>query len=191
MAGDGSGWSPNPNPSLILISGSLCLTLSEVSQGMVFDLGAHMFLPVSEEPPTDIGLPCEKVSRAKELKERKRILRENRQNPEMERAARLRTSQCPGTSLPAPAALGVQLLPLHPPLSPCSAHSPGRRQGRVGEDQRPVPQAARGPALRRVPGPAQGGHLHPLGGPEGALQPGGRAPRASLLWERGDSLRGA
>lgn len=74
-----------------------------------------LFSPLPEEPQTDIGLPREKLSRAEELKERKRILRENRRNAEMERAARLRTGQCPSTSLPAPAALGVQLLPLHPP----------------------------------------------------------------------------
>nr|XP_041575817.1 39S ribosomal protein L38, mitochondrial isoform X2 [Taeniopygia guttata] len=47
------------------------------------------------EPETDIGLPREKPPRAKELKERKRILRENRQNAEMERAARLRTVLIP------------------------------------------------------------------------------------------------
>ncbi|XP_056361822.1 39S ribosomal protein L38, mitochondrial isoform X2 [Oenanthe melanoleuca] len=47
------------------------------------------------EPQTDIGLPHERLSRAKELKERKRILRENRQNAEMERAARLRTVLIP------------------------------------------------------------------------------------------------
>lgn len=63
-------------------------------------------------------MPREKLSRAKEIQERKRILRENRQNAEMERAARLRTGQCPSTSLPAPAALGVHLLPLHPPSLP-------------------------------------------------------------------------
>ncbi|KAI1232342.1 hypothetical protein IHE44_0006798 [Lamprotornis superbus] len=75
----------------------------------------HKHTNPSAEPQTDIGLPGERLSRAKEIKERKRILRENRQNAEMERAARLRTGQCPSTSLPAPAALGVQLLPLHPP----------------------------------------------------------------------------
>ncbi|NXO35581.1 RM38 protein, partial [Locustella ochotensis] len=47
------------------------------------------------EPPTDIGLPREKLSRAKEIRERKRILRENRQNAEMERASRLRTALIP------------------------------------------------------------------------------------------------
>lgn len=74
-----------------------------------------LFSPLPEEPQTDIGLPREKLSGAKEIKERKRILRENRRNAEMERAARLRTGQCPSTSLPAPAAPGLQLLPLHPP----------------------------------------------------------------------------
>lgn len=62
-------------------------------------LGTHisppLFSPLPEEPQTDIGLPRERLSRAKEIKERKKILRENHQNAEMERAARLRTGQCP------------------------------------------------------------------------------------------------
>ncbi|NXU93205.1 RM38 protein, partial [Xiphorhynchus elegans] len=47
------------------------------------------------EPQTDISLPHKKVSRAKEIRERKAILRENRRNTEMERAARLRTVLIP------------------------------------------------------------------------------------------------
>ncbi|KFP27595.1 hypothetical protein N325_08045, partial [Colius striatus] len=47
------------------------------------------------EPKTDISLPQEKLSRAKEIAERKKILRENHQNAEMERAARLRTALIP------------------------------------------------------------------------------------------------
>ncbi|XP_065708676.1 large ribosomal subunit protein mL38-like [Patagioenas fasciata] len=47
------------------------------------------------EPKTDISLPHEKLLRAKEIKARKKILRENRQNAEMERAARLRTALIP------------------------------------------------------------------------------------------------
>lgn len=70
-----------------------------------------IFSPLSEEPKTDISLPRDTLPRAKEIKERKKILRENRQNAEMERAARLRTGLCPTTSLPAPAALGPQLPP--------------------------------------------------------------------------------
>ncbi|KAJ7427458.1 Peroxisomal acyl-coenzyme A oxidase 1 [Willisornis vidua] len=44
---------------------------------------------------TDISLPRKKLSRAKEIRERKTILRENRRNAEMERAARLRTVLIP------------------------------------------------------------------------------------------------
>ncbi|NXT00545.1 RM38 protein, partial [Jacana jacana] len=47
------------------------------------------------EPKTDIGLPRDKLLRAKQIKERKKILRENHQNAEMERAARLRTVLIP------------------------------------------------------------------------------------------------
>ncbi|KAK2515576.1 hypothetical protein Q9233_014089 [Columba guinea] len=47
------------------------------------------------EPKTDISLPREKLLRAKEFKARKKILREIRQNAEMERAARLRTALIP------------------------------------------------------------------------------------------------
>ncbi|NWH77387.1 RM38 protein, partial [Piaya cayana] len=47
------------------------------------------------EPKTDISLPREKLLREKEVKERKKILQENRQNAEMERAARLRTELIP------------------------------------------------------------------------------------------------
>ncbi|NXJ38695.1 RM38 protein, partial [Ciconia maguari] len=47
------------------------------------------------EPKTDISLPRDKLLGAKEIKERKKILRENRQNAEMERAARLRTVLIP------------------------------------------------------------------------------------------------
>ncbi|XP_065503931.1 large ribosomal subunit protein mL38 isoform X1 [Caloenas nicobarica] len=47
------------------------------------------------EPKTDISLPREKLLWAKEIKARKKILRENRQNAEMERAARLRTALIP------------------------------------------------------------------------------------------------
>ncbi|XP_064007068.1 large ribosomal subunit protein mL38 [Pogoniulus pusillus] len=47
------------------------------------------------EPQTDISLPRAKQPRSKEVKERKRILKENRQNAEMERAARLRTALVP------------------------------------------------------------------------------------------------
>uniref|UniRef100_A0A8V1AKM3 Large ribosomal subunit protein mL38 n=1 Tax=Gallus gallus TaxID=9031 RepID=A0A8V1AKM3_CHICK len=47
------------------------------------------------EPKTDISLPRDKVLRVRELKERKRILKQNHQNTEMERAARLRTALIP------------------------------------------------------------------------------------------------
>ncbi|NXL59969.1 RM38 protein, partial [Chordeiles acutipennis] len=47
------------------------------------------------EPKTDIGLPRAELLQAKEIKERKKILRENHQNAEMERAARLRTVLIP------------------------------------------------------------------------------------------------
>ncbi|NXE12838.1 RM38 protein, partial [Lophotis ruficrista] len=47
------------------------------------------------EPKTDISLPHDKLPRAKEIKERKKVLRENHQNAEMERAARLRTVLIP------------------------------------------------------------------------------------------------
>lgn len=70
-----------------------------------------IFLPLSEEPKTDISLPRDKLPRAKEVKERKKVLRENRQNAEMERAARHRTGLYPATSLPALSALGPQLPP--------------------------------------------------------------------------------
>ncbi|KFP95815.1 hypothetical protein N329_02093, partial [Haliaeetus albicilla] len=39
-----------------------------------------IFLPLSEEPKTDISLPRDKLLRAKEIKERKKILKENHQN---------------------------------------------------------------------------------------------------------------
>ncbi|NXX43088.1 RM38 protein, partial [Tricholaema leucomelas] len=61
------------------------------------------------EPKTNISLPRVKQSRAKEIKERKKILKENRRNAEMERAARLRTGVCPTTSLPAHPAPGCPL----------------------------------------------------------------------------------
>ncbi|NWR78689.1 RM38 protein, partial [Centropus unirufus] len=51
--------------------------------------------PPAEEPKTDISLPRGKRLQAKEVKERKRILRENKQNAEMERAARLRSVLIP------------------------------------------------------------------------------------------------
>uniref|UniRef100_A0A8C9EP15 Mitochondrial ribosomal protein L38 n=1 Tax=Pavo cristatus TaxID=9049 RepID=A0A8C9EP15_PAVCR len=47
------------------------------------------------EPKTDISLPRDKVLRVREPKERKRILKQNHQNAEMERAARLRTALIP------------------------------------------------------------------------------------------------
>uniref|UniRef100_A0A8D0FJT7 Large ribosomal subunit protein mL38 n=1 Tax=Strix occidentalis caurina TaxID=311401 RepID=A0A8D0FJT7_STROC len=47
------------------------------------------------EPKTDISLPRAKLLQAQERKERKKILRENRQSAEMERAARLRTVLIP------------------------------------------------------------------------------------------------
>ncbi|NXN12574.1 RM38 protein, partial [Indicator maculatus] len=47
------------------------------------------------EPKTNISLPRAKQSRAKEIKDRKKILKENHQNAEMERAARLRTALIP------------------------------------------------------------------------------------------------
>ncbi|XP_074702983.1 large ribosomal subunit protein mL38 isoform X2 [Strix aluco] len=47
------------------------------------------------EPKTDISLPRDKLLQAQERKERKKILRENRQSAEMERAARLRTVLIP------------------------------------------------------------------------------------------------
>lgn len=65
-----------------------------------------IFLPLSEEPKTDISLPRDKLLRAKEIKERKKILKENHQNAEMERAARLRTGLCPATSSPCPGSSG-------------------------------------------------------------------------------------
>ncbi|KAM6403355.1 large ribosomal subunit protein mL38-like [Rhynochetos jubatus] len=47
------------------------------------------------EPKADISLPRDKLLWAKEIEERKKILRENRQNAEMERAARLWTVLIP------------------------------------------------------------------------------------------------
>ncbi|KAM6297545.1 large ribosomal subunit protein mL38 [Aegotheles albertisi] len=47
------------------------------------------------EPKTDISLPRDRLLQAKEIKERKKILRENHQNAEMERAARLQTVLIP------------------------------------------------------------------------------------------------
>ncbi|NXP05152.1 RM38 protein, partial [Thinocorus orbignyianus] len=47
------------------------------------------------EPKTDISLPHGRLPRAKKIKERKMILRENHQNAEMERAARLQTELIP------------------------------------------------------------------------------------------------
>ncbi|NXH15935.1 RM38 protein, partial [Bucco capensis] len=47
------------------------------------------------EPKTDISLPRGKLPRAEKIKERKKMLRENRGNAEMERAARLRTVLIP------------------------------------------------------------------------------------------------
>ncbi|NWU96569.1 RM38 protein, partial [Upupa epops] len=47
------------------------------------------------EPKTDISLQRDRQPQAKEIKERKKILRENHQNPEMERAARLCTVLIP------------------------------------------------------------------------------------------------
>ncbi|XP_017556607.1 39S ribosomal protein L38, mitochondrial [Pygocentrus nattereri] len=45
--------------------------------------------------PVNIGLPHCRPSRTKEVRERKRVMRENRQNPDLERAARLRTFRIP------------------------------------------------------------------------------------------------
>lgn len=84
----------------------------------VFALSTYMvFSLLSEEPKTDISLPRDKLLRAKEIKERKKILRENHQNADMERAARLRTGLYLTTSLPAPATLGPQLPPASVSLS--------------------------------------------------------------------------
>ncbi|NXR11134.1 RM38 protein, partial [Semnornis frantzii] len=47
------------------------------------------------EPQTNISLPYARQSRAKEIKERKKILKENHQNAAMERAAWLRTALIP------------------------------------------------------------------------------------------------
>ncbi|NWX24884.1 RM38 protein, partial [Aegotheles bennettii] len=47
------------------------------------------------EPKTDISLPRDRLLQAEEIKERKKILRENHQNAEMERAARLQTVLIP------------------------------------------------------------------------------------------------
>ncbi|XP_065708274.1 large ribosomal subunit protein mL38-like [Patagioenas fasciata] len=69
--------------------------LSGVRSGRAFGTAA-----LSEEPKTDISLPREKLLRAKEIKARKKIPRENRQNAEMEGAAWLRTGLCPATPSP-------------------------------------------------------------------------------------------
>ncbi|XP_036427989.1 39S ribosomal protein L38, mitochondrial [Colossoma macropomum] len=45
--------------------------------------------------PVNIGLPHCRPSRTKEVRERKRVMRENRQNPDLERATRLRTFRVP------------------------------------------------------------------------------------------------
>ncbi|NXF77835.1 RM38 protein, partial [Sclerurus mexicanus] len=55
----------------------------------------HQHTNPPPEPQTDISLPRKRLSRAKEIRERKAILRENRRNAEMERAARLRTVLIP------------------------------------------------------------------------------------------------
>ncbi|XP_065504040.1 large ribosomal subunit protein mL38-like [Caloenas nicobarica] len=86
------------------------------------------------EPKTDISLPHEKLLRAEEIKARKKILRENLQNAEMERAAWLRTGLCPAArSLPRPGwvlrchlqhfPLLVALIPLDKASSPPAVSS--------------------------------------------------------------------
>ncbi|XP_027547585.1 39S ribosomal protein L38, mitochondrial isoform X2 [Neopelma chrysocephalum] len=55
----------------------------------------HQHTNPPKEPQTDISLPRKRLSRAKEIRERKAILRGNRQNAEMERAARLQTVLIP------------------------------------------------------------------------------------------------
>uniref|UniRef100_A0A8D0ERJ2 Uncharacterized protein n=1 Tax=Strix occidentalis caurina TaxID=311401 RepID=A0A8D0ERJ2_STROC len=60
-----------------------------------FTFFPHMiFSPLSEEPKTDISLP-HKLLQAKEIKERKKILRENHQNAEVEGAVWLQTVLIP------------------------------------------------------------------------------------------------
>ncbi|KAK2511167.1 hypothetical protein Q9233_017168 [Columba guinea] len=61
----------------------------------LFGRGSAAKVLEKPEPKTDISLPREKLLRAKEIKARKKILGENRQNAEMERAARLRTALIP------------------------------------------------------------------------------------------------
>ncbi|XP_074673123.1 uncharacterized protein LOC141920288 [Strix aluco] len=114
---------------------------------------------LSEEPKTDISLP-HKLLWAKKIKERKKILRENHQNAEVEGAAWLQTV----------------LIPLEEARA-------------EWEDQRPLPQAACAGALRDISCLVQGGHVHPLGDPEAGVQPRGQAPCAGLLWEHGDGVR--
>ncbi|KAK3560016.1 hypothetical protein QTP86_033816 [Hemibagrus guttatus] len=45
--------------------------------------------------PVDIGLPHCRPSRLKEARERRKVMKENKKNPELERAARLRTFRIP------------------------------------------------------------------------------------------------
>lgn len=76
--------------------------------GRVFGFFTHViFSPLFKEPKTDIGLPHGKL--LKERKERKKILKQNHQNAEMERAARLRTGLCPAAPRPS-FSLSQQLL---------------------------------------------------------------------------------
>ncbi|XP_062859692.1 39S ribosomal protein L38, mitochondrial isoform X2 [Trichomycterus rosablanca] len=49
----------------------------------------------SEFEPVNIGLPHFRLSRTKEARERRRMVRENKKNPELERADRLRTLRIP------------------------------------------------------------------------------------------------
>lgn len=67
--------------------------------GAFFRFLAYMILTLDEEAKIDIGLPYDRPSRAKQLKERKEILKQNRQNVEMEKASRLRTGLYPAVSV--------------------------------------------------------------------------------------------
>ncbi|KAK2866635.1 hypothetical protein Q7C36_002691 [Tachysurus vachellii] len=51
--------------------------------------------PESEFKPVDIGLPHCRPSRLKEVRERRKVMKENKMNPELERATRLRTFRIP------------------------------------------------------------------------------------------------
>lgn len=84
-----------PHAFLVCLS-QLPMTAGQKEQnGAYFRFLTYMILTLDEEAKIDIGLPYYRPPRAKQLKERKEILKQNRQSVEMERASRLRTCMYP------------------------------------------------------------------------------------------------